>query len=875
MQRDFAALAARLLQQSRSLLPAWFPAGRWNGHEYTLGNLQGEPGDSLSINSNNGKWSDFASGEKGGDLLALYAAAHGMKQSEAYDALDGSIGTAIVGQAKPKPERQRRNVVMPVPEGVTACACRHYKFGKPSRVWNYHDAEARLLGHVARYDLPEGKQVVPWSYADGKWGMGAFPAPRPLYGLAELAARPDAPVIVVEGEKAADACRTLAPQYVVVTWPGGSQAWRKATFAALRGRPSVLLWPDADDPGIRCMWEIGHALLKLVAVVKIIIPDSVSDGFDAADAVAEGWDWQRLKSWALPRVKLIDESTSTTGGNHGSDGTKDRPNGQAGEGARGSQVNGHDREGGDRRVDEGGAGTSGGAHVAGRRGNGVANQARDTQPDDAAEPVGDHESPPLAAYGQAHGDGDREPGADPRDEDGPRSAQQDARRHAAGAGGDGGRAGRSGDEAHVPATQAEAPQSQVARWLAWGMDRNGNGLPFSNLNNVVIVLERDPALRGLVWYDEFLQRLMTGTPAREWTDADDANLTLYMQREVGVSKMGSQPVAQGVQIVAFRHPRNCVRDWLDTLTHDGIERIEHFFPDSFGSEDTAYTRAAGRNFWLSMVARVYKPGCKVDNMIVLEGAQGVGKSTALQIIGGEWFAEQHESATNPKAFAEILQGKLLIEISEMDAFSRAEVNRVKQVITCPSDRYRASYAHYAADHPRQGVFVGTTNKDDWNRDETGARRFWPIQCGEEVNLEGIRQGRDQLFAEAVKLIKAGKPWHVMPGEETREEQRSRYVDDPWTEAIASYLLGRSEATVNDVIAGALSKEVGDINRADQMRVAACMRVLGWVKPKRGGGNRRIGKHVVKVWLRGEKAGEISRPQFSDATEATRNDEIPF
>jgi predicted P-loop ATPase len=96
-----------------------------------------------------------------------------------------------------------------------------------------------------------------------------------------------------------------------------------------------------------------------------------------------------------------------------------------------------------------------------------------------------------------------------------------------------------------------------------------------------------------------------------------------------------------------------------------------------------------------MVARVYNPGCKVDNMVILEGVQGVGKSSALQIIGGPWFAEQHESATNPKAFAEILQGKLLIEISEMHAFNRAEVNRVKQTISCPSDRFRASYGRYA------------------------------------------------------------------------------------------------------------------------------------------------------------------------------------
>src|SRR5262249_11330228 len=141
---------------------------------------------------------------------------------------------------------------------------------------------------------------------------------------------------------------------------------------------------------------------------------------------------------------------------------------------------------------------------------------------------------------------------------------------------------------------------------------------------------------------------------------------------------------------------------------------------------------ASHNFWLSLVARAYKPGCKVDNMIVLEGGQGIGKSTALDIIGGDWYTEQHESASNPKAFAEILQGKLLVEISEMDAFNGSQINRVKQTITCQSDRYRPAYGRYAKDHLRRCIFVGTTNRDDWNKDETGARRFWPITCKKQI-----------------------------------------------------------------------------------------------------------------------------------------------
>jgi putative DNA primase/helicase len=171
----------------------------------------------------------------------------------------------------------------------------------------------------------------------------------------------------------------------------------------------------------------------------------------------------------------------------------------------------------------------------------------------------------------------------------------------------------------------------------------------------VRVLEADPALRGLVWFDEFLQRLITGDPAREWSDVDDINLVLYMQREIGLSKMGIDSVRQAVVAMAKRHARNCVKEYIEATRWDGTPRIESFMHTVFHCEDTEYTRAASRNFWISMLARVYQPGCKVDNMIVLEGTQGLMKSSALNAIADPWFAEQHEAATNAKAFAEVLQ----------------------------------------------------------------------------------------------------------------------------------------------------------------------------------------------------------------------------
>lgn len=375
-------------------------------------------------------------------------------------------------------------------------------------------------------------------------------------------------------------------------------------------------------------------------------------------------------------------------------------------------------------------------------------------------------------------------------------------------------------------------------WKEWGLSTTDKGIPHANLANAALILENDPKFKGSLYYDAFLQRIIRkNSPAREWRDSDDLEAARYMQSVLGLPRMNREVVSQAVVEVAHKSPRNCVTEWLDTLSHDGTQRLECFFSDHFGAIESDYTHAASKNFWLSLVARAYRPGCKVDNMIVLEGAQGVGKSQALGIIGGEWFAEQHESATNPKAFAEILQGKLLIEVSEMDAFSRAEVNRVKQTVSCPSDRFRASYGRYAVDHPRTCIFVGTTNRDDWNRDETGARRFWPIACAGSIDLERIRATREQLFAEAVARFKANETHWEMPQEAARAEQEARYMHDAWHEKVASILKGKAEVSTSQILEE-MGFEMTRRGRAESMRVGTILRVLGWKRVRKWQGKDR-------------------------------------
>jgi putative DNA primase/helicase len=386
-------------------------------------------------------------------------------------------------------------------------------------------------------------------------------------------------------------------------------------------------------------------------------------------------------------------------------------------------------------------------------------------------------------------------------------------------------------------------------------------------NAVRVILEQKLAD---VWFDDFLNRPMTGKVPREWIDADDLELCIRVQSVRGFSKIGLETVRNAALTIAFRHRKNCVKDWLNSLPWDKEPRIDHVFEDHFGAVGNEYTRAASRNFWISMVARVYQPGCKVDNMVVLEGEQGKKKSSALDIIGGAWFAEQHENVTS-REFFQVLQAKLLIEISELDAFSRSDVTKVKQVVSCRSDRYREPYGRHAKDHPRQCVFAGTTNKDDWNRDETGGRRFWPIACHGDIDLDGIRACRDQCFAEAVDRFKKSEIWWEMPPDETRTEQASRYVPPAWAEPIEKYITHewiekadgsggfhwsprtpRTELSVSEILEYALDIPKSQWTKANEMRVGEALRFLGWTKQDVW----RNGK-TVKRWLLLHEGGKAS------------------
>lgn len=363
------------------------------------------------------------------------------------------------------------------------------------------------------------------------------------------------------------------------------------------------------------------------------------------------------------------------------------------------------------------------------------------------------------------------------------------------------------------------------------------------------VLNRDPALRGVAVYDQFLGKVLTldteSNSWRDWRDVDDIRIQLYMQRTVGLSKMTASTVRDAICMVSQQAPQDSARDFLDRLVWDGRERVEQFMQTVFGAVDSSYVRAVSRNFWISMVARQYRPGCQVDNMVVLEGRQGTRKSTACEIIGGAWYAEQHESASNPRAFAEILAGKLIVEISELGSFSKAETNHIKRSVTVRSDRYRAPYGRTAEDHARRCVLIGTTNKDDWNKDDTGARRFWPIKCTQVADVTWLKTYRDQLFAEAVALFKDGHAWHIVPAEDAEREQMERYESDPWRDTISDWIVGREWTYVTEVAFECLKIVPQDMDMTRARRIGSVLRELGLAPA----GTKRIGNKTVKCFMK--------------------------
>jgi Virulence-associated protein E len=404
-----------------------------------------------------------------------------------------------------------------------------------------------------------------------------------------------------------------------------------------------------------------------------------------------------------------------------------------------------------------------------------------------------------------------------------------------------------------PNGSKKALKPRKPKWLArCQVDSNGNPVP--NFANAMIGLREDGELSEAFAYDELLcgSVLVRQLPGRQGehrqlpsptTDLDVGTVQEVLQL-AGLRKLSRDTTHQAVDQRAAERPYHPVRQYLEGVAKiwDGKRRLATWLSVYLGVEQSLYAGRIGEMFPISMVARIFKPGCKADYMAVLEGPQGALKSAACRILGGEFFSDHLPDVTQAKDAAQHLRGKWLIEIAEMQAMNRAESTLLKAFITRDTERYRPSYGRKEVIEPRQCVFIGTTNKDTYLRDETGGRRFWPVKVGK-IDIEALARDRDQLFAEAVREYLAGTQWwpdREFEQEHVKPQQEARYESDSWEEPISEYLelkIGETvtaKTTIGDVAQHALKFDAARIGTADQRRIAAAMERLGWRRERPDG-----------------------------------------
>lgn len=422
--------------------------------------------------------------------------------------------------------------------------------------------------------------------------------------------------------------------------------------------------------------------------------------------------------------------------------------------------------------------------------------------------------------------------------------------------------------AEAPAGEAPAPGEAMRRRgsLFWrtGLWRTDSGAAKPVRDNVVHLLLEHPDLVRMVGYNVFANRceLVRSPPwggePGEWKRRDTTELAAWMANEIALL-LQLRDVEDAVAMAAWRHPVNPVLEVFNALPGwDGVERLPFWLSECMGCLDTPYHRLVGSKFLMGLVKRVLQPGCKFDYMLIFEGAQGIGKSSAGRILAmrDEWFSDTPFHANLDRDARMALHGCLVHEISEMHSFNQADSRAIKAFISQMEDRVRVPYAAQFESFRRSMVFVGTTNETEYFRDHTGSRRYWPVAC-RAVELERLRQWLPQLYAEALHRVRAGESVAPSRDEEATlcvPEQQKRLILHPWTDFLAEYLgkpemFGARFVSYPEIFSGCLKFDAARIDhRGEAQRyIRQAMGHLGWYldRDRIGGVQLRGFKPLIK------------------------------
>ena len=795
----FAAIAAAALSQSSSLVAEWLPDGRREGPEWKALNPTRADGKigSFSVNCITGAWGDFACDDKGGDLVSLYAYLfHGGDQGRAAVELAERFGielpplekgkkrsrkaAAAKPAAPPVPavEKQPRTwwqPIWPAPDDAGDPPKANPNRGIPARIFTYRAADGRVIGYVCRFVTSDGgKDDIPLVFAQhaksGKreWRWMAFSEEgRPLFGLDGAAAKPEASLLFVEGEKCKEAPEPLLPELAVMSWLGGCNGVGKADFTSLAERSvkKALLWPDCDakrekltkaekeagvdpaskpllplekQPGMKAMLAVAerlHALGYKVWFIDIPAPGEKPDGWDIADAIEEGFTGATLADYLRERARLW--------------------------------------------------------------------------------------MPPRSA--------------------------------------DGGPAADAAEGISTPSGADAGQERKRPPWIPELIYKDGEIK--SCLANVYQVLAFHPAWKGVIAFDEMSLCTVKRKPppypegrVGEWDAQDDTFTAMWISRTYGFTP-ASVMVLEVVEALGKTNKWHPVREWLRSLKWDGTKRLNNWLTKYLGVPFSPYSKRVAAWWLMGLVKRIFAPGTKFDYCLVLSGPQGKKKSTTFAVLGGEWFGDAELDLSSKDSMIG-LRGKMIHEFAELGSLTRSDEKRQKSFLSRTVDEYRPPYGTRLVRALRQLVFGGSTNEHEWNKDPTGGRRFWPVDClFDEIDIEGLRSVRDQLFAEALARIDAGERYWP-----TAEEQRT-YFDveqlrveqqDSIIDAIHDwvFVLTRAEFSLFDVAHDCLKLDAAKLTRDLQIRIGVALRKLGCTRVERRNG-------MIRFWYKPPVRNEAS------------------
>lgn len=389
--------------------------------------------------------------------------------------------------------------------------------------------------------------------------------------------------------------------------------------------------------------------------------------------------------------------------------------------------------------------------------------------------------------------------------------------------------------------------NRVMAFLDLKVDKQGNPTsePKRTKNNLYIILKRDRRLRGRIWLNTFTNVLKLDK--RDYKDTDDTRIVLLISRAYDI-QFAEATISMMTRLIGEENGRNPLTDSLDKLEWDGEDRIENWIVKATGCDDIKINKQMGEKWLIQAIARAYQPGCKADCILILTGRQGAGKSTMFRALATEdYFADTPLDIGSANSYTQIARA-WIYEVAELDSVRRSQNSATKAFFSAQEDNYRPAYGRNAVTVKRHVVFAGTTNDKQFINDDTGSRRYWPVNV-EDIDLDWVKESRDQLWAEAIVKYRSGVKWYLdNEMEDSRQEESKVYrQDDPWVDPIAIWLrVNPPEVTTHMVMEDCLKIDRGKLTRRDEMRVATVLTKLGLSKVRRSeGGKRRY------VWVKPE------------------------